>query len=153
MKTPRNGKGLALMRGKSSKQGTSPASTRGKAEREAAPFEIGANGSEADNPDVVNSGPVVLDALLADEIAEDSGECLGMRHGESPDKTLQRECMLALREPGLKPHERLKIIQTLDKVNERIARSGPKEDVAESLHAWIAEVMDGGPGPMNEAAP
>lgn len=131
---------------KSSRKGASTSSPETPVKHNAAPLIENADGAEA----ACRDGGI-LDELLAGEIDENSRDTLCL--SESPDKTLQRECMIALREPGLKPHERLKIIQTLDKVNERIARSGPKEDVAESLHAWIAEVMDGGPGPMSEATP
>jgi len=89
-----------------------------------------------------------LDELLADDAGEDDGDLLDLRPGESPDQLLQRECMRTLQEPGLKPHDRLKVIQTLDKVNGRLSQNATKEDIGASLRAWICETLGDGPGPM-----
>jgi len=95
MSGPRNGKRQLAKTTKSSKKEASPISIRGSAKHCAAPFADNGGGAEAANLD---GG--VLDQLLADERADYGGETMCL--SESPDKTLQRECMLALREPGLK---------------------------------------------------
>lgn len=90
----------------------------------------------------------VLDELLDEGTADNSH--IPPIPGESPDRTLQRECLAALVDGGLRPHDRLKVIQTLDKVNSRIAASAPEQDITAELQAWIRERLGAGPGPMGE---
>jgi hypothetical protein len=144
MSSPRNGK----EREKASKQGSSSISSRDKAKP--APSVTGADTPDADSQHVDGPEGSVLDELLADEIAANGGASLGLRPGESPDQMLQRESMRTLQEPGLRPPDRLKVIQTLDNVNARLQRSAIEQDVTAELRGWIAEVMDCGPGPCSE---
>jgi len=104
----------------------------------------------AESPGTDTPHNAILDELLAEEIKENGGDSVGLCSGESPDKALQRYCLRELNNPGLKPHDRLKVIQTLDKVNARLERSATEQDPADELRGWISEVMEGGPGPCSE---
>jgi len=95
--------------------------------------------------------PGTFESDVVNETADEGLLAFGLNPGESPDQMLQRECIRTLQEPGLKPHERLKVIQTLDKVNERLAREIPQDDCVDELRAWIRETLEGGPGPFSDA--
>lgn len=144
MAKPRNGRGRAPKTKKGAARPAKKKSTTATAKRKAAetpepepaPLPAPADESVED----------ILDELLADEPAPADAAPLAL--GESPDKALQRECIRTLADPSLKPHERLKVIQTLDRVNERLARNATSENVTDSLLAWIRESLGGGPGPM-----
>lgn len=69
----------------------------------------------------------------------------------SPDELLRDDCQRLLADPTLKAHERLKLIQTLDKVQQRLADNRREDNVSDSLRAWIAEGLQGAPGPMAES--
>jgi len=146
MAKPRNGRSRAPKPKKGTERPAKKKSTTAKAKRKAAetpqpepaPLPVPADESVGD----------ILDELLADEPAPADVAPLAL--GESPDKALQQECIRALQDPGLRPHDRLKVIQTLDRVNERLARNATSENVVDSLRAWIRESLSEGPGPMAE---
>lgn len=68
----------------------------------------------------------------------------------SPDELLRDDCQRILANPELRVADRLKVIQTLDKVLQRLTERRESIDVTAQLRAWIAEVMAGGAGPMSE---
>lgn len=115
---------------------------------------------------LVNSGITEIEAYENSYNSNDSDYAekqipLILRRGEirqelarlakcSPDELLRDDCQRILASSELRVGDRLKVIQTLDKVLQRLTDNKRGDDVSSSLKAWITERLQGGAGPMSE---